>query len=82
MEPQSKKNHGKGWQICQYNALTHFPSEAIILTLSDKRTTPLRPGIYPQNLSAQYLVAWGSRKKQSKGWDYSNFAKGETFLVS
>ena len=45
---------------------THFPSEAIILgpTLGDKRTTPLRPEIYPQNLSTQYLVVWGSKKQQ------------------
>ena len=63
---------------------THFPSEAIILgpTLGDKRTTPLRPEIYPQNLSTQYLVVWGSKKQQRKAWDYSNFTKGENFLVS
>ena len=33
-------------------------------------------------MSAQYLVAWGSKKQQRKGWDYSNFTKREIFLVS
>ena len=28
-----------------------------------------------------YLVAWGSKNQQRRGWDYSNFTKGETFLV-
>ena len=41
-----------------------------------------RPEIYPQNLSTQYLVVWGSKKQQKRGWDYSNFTKGEAFLVS
>ena len=54
-----------------------------VFTLGDKRTTLPRPEIYPQNLSKQYLVVWGSKKKQPRrGWDYSNFTKGETFLVS
>ena len=68
----------------QYRAPTHFPLEAIIfsLTLGDKRTTPTRPEIYPQNLSTQYLVVWGSKKQQRREWYYSNFTKGETFLVS
>ena len=52
------------------------------LTLSDKRTTPPSPEIYPQNLSTHYLVVWGSKKQQRSGWDYSNFTKGGTFLVS
>ena len=50
------------------------------LTPGVKRTTPTRPEIYPQNLSTQYLVAWGSKKQQSKGWDYSNFTKGGTLV--
>ena len=29
-----------------------------------------------------YLVVWGSKKQQRRGWDYSNFTKGETVLVS
>ena len=52
------------------------------VTLGDKRTTSPRPEIYPQNLSTQYLVIWGSKKQQSRGWDYSNFTKEEHFLVS
>ena len=51
------------------------------LTLADKRTTLPRPEIYTQNLSTQYLVVWGSKKQQRRGWVYSNFTKGETFLV-
>ena len=43
--------------------------------------------IYPQNLlkifiHCIYLVVRGSKKQQRRGWDYSNFTKGETFLVS
>ena len=58
---------------------TYFPLEAIIfgLTLCDKRTTHPHPEIYPQNLSIKYLVKWGSKKQQRRGWDYSNFRKGE-----
>ena len=44
---------------------THFPSEAKIL-----RTTPPRPEIYPQNLSTQYLVVWGSKKQEKRRWAY------------
>ena len=52
------------------------------LTLGGKTTTPPRPEIYPQNLSTQYLVAWDFKKQQKRGWDYSNFTKAGTFLVS
>ena len=45
-------------------------------------TTPPRLEIYPQNLSTHYLVVWGSKKQQRRGWDYSNFTEGEIFLVS
>ena len=55
---------------------THFLSEAIILTVGDKRKE-----FYPQNLSRMYLVVWGSTKQQRRGRDYSNFPKEETFLV-
>ena len=45
-------------------------------------STPLpRPGIYLQNLSTYYLVVRGSKKQQKRGWDYSNFTNGETFLA-
>ena len=33
-------------------------------------------------LSTQHLIVRGSKKQQRRGWDYSNFTKGETFLVS
>ena len=52
------------------------------MILGDKRTTPPSPEINPQNVSTQYLVVWGSKKQQNSGWNYSNFTKGETFLVS
>ena len=81
MDPQSKKDqvkHGKMWW---YHVPTHFPTEAIILR-SYPWCIPPRPEIYPQNLSTQHLVVWGSKKSRRKGWDYSNFTKGETFLVS
>ena len=45
------------------SCLTHFPFEAIILTPGNKRNTPPRPGIYPQNLSTQSVVVWGSQNK-------------------
>ena len=28
-----------------------------------------------------YLVVWGSKNQQRRGWDYSNFTKGENLLV-
>ena len=58
---------------------THFLSEVIILTLGGKRTTPPSPEIYPQNLSTQYLVVWGSKKQQ--GGDQINqiSRKGKLF---
>ena len=61
-----------------------FPrkSSFLALTLGDKTTTPPRPEIYPQNLFTQYLVAWDFKKQQKRGWDYSNFTKAGTFLVS
>ena len=33
-------------------------------------------------LSTQHLIVRGSKKQQRRGWDYSNFTKGGTFLVS
>ena len=45
-------------------------------------SSDLNPEIYPQNLSTQYLVVRGSKKQQKRGLDYSNFTKGEAFLVS
>ena len=33
-------------------------------------------------LSTQHLIVSVSKKQQRRGWDYSNFTKGETFLVS
>ena len=63
-----------------------FPQKPSLLglTLGDKRAPPPRPGIYPQNylLSTHLLIVRGSKKQQRRGWDYSNFTKGETFLVS
>ena len=38
-----------------------------VFTLGDKRTTLPRPEIYPQNLSKQYLVVWGSKKNSQGG---------------
>ena len=35
--------------------------------VSEKIKTPPRSEIYPQNLSTQYLVVWGSKKQQRKG---------------
>ena len=81
MDPQSKKDQVKHGKIWWYHVPTHFPTEAIILR-SYPWCTPPRPEIYPQNLSTQHLVVWGSKKSRRKGWDYSNFTKGETFLVS
>ena len=46
---------------------THFLSEVIILTLGGKRTTPPSLKIYPQNLSTQYLVVWGSKSNKGGG---------------
>ena len=56
--------------------------ELLGLTLGNKRTLAPHPEISPQNLSTQDLVVRGSKKQQTRGWDYSNFTKGETFLVS
>ena len=42
-------------------------------------TTPPRRKIYPQNLSIQYLVVWGSEKQQKRLWDYSNSQKEKLF---
>ena len=80
MEPQSKKNQVKHGKYSSIMPPHISPLEAIILTsdLGDKRTTPPRPEIYTQNLSTQNLVVWGSKKRQKRGWDYSNFAKGVT----
>ena len=56
--------------------------ELLGLTLGNKRTPAPHPEISPQNLSTQDLAVRGSKKQQTRGWDYSNFTKGETFLVS
>ena len=56
--------------------------ELLGLTLGNKRTPAPYPEISPQNLSTQDLAVRGSKKQQTRGWDYSNFTKGETFLVS
>ena len=94
MKSQSKKNqvkHGKYGSIkhstpphTHTHTLTHFPLEAIITRsyLGDKKTLPPLPEIYPQNLSIQHLVVRGSKNQQRRRWDYLNFTKGETFLVS
>ena len=49
------------------SCLTHFPFETIILTPGNKRNTRPRPGIYPQNLSTQSLVVWGSKNNTGGG---------------
>ena len=54
----------------------------MILILGNKRTTPPRPDIYPQNLSTQYLVVWGSKKQQRRSGIIQTQQKGETFSVS
>ena len=54
----------------------------MILTLANRRATPPRPDIYPQNLSTQYLVAWGSKKQQKRSGIIQTQQKGETFSVS
>ena len=56
--------------------------ELLGLTLGNKRTPAPYPEISPQNLSTQDLAVRGSKKQQTRGWDYSNFTKGKTFLVS
>ena len=42
------------------------------LTLGDKRITLSSPKswneIYPQNLSTQYWVVWGSKNSKEEGW--------------
>ena len=42
-----------------------FPQKPWLLglTIGDKRNPPPCPEIYPQNLSAQYLVVRGSKKQ-------------------
>ena len=84
MGPQSKKNHVKHGKYGSIMPPHIFPwkPQFLGLTFGDKRTTPPRPEIYPQNLSTQYLVVCGSKKQQRRGWDYSNFTKEETFSVS
>ena len=70
------------------SCLTHFPFEAIILTPGDKRNTPPRPEIYPQNLSTEYLVVWGSKNNKGgvglfkfhKKRNFFNLIKNKTFL--
>ena len=54
----------KARQILQYHAPAHFLSEAIILTLGDKRQE-----VYPKNLSTMYLIVWGFKNQQSRWWD-------------
>ena len=54
------------------------------LTLGDKKNLSFRPEIYPQNLLqisilCIFLVVRDSKKQQRRGWDYSNFKKGEHF---
>ena len=83
MEKQSKNKqvkHGKYGSIVPPNIFPRKPY-FLGLTLGEKRTTVPYPEfheIYPQNLSTQYLVVWGSKKQQKKGWDCSNFTKGGT----
>ena len=84
MEPQSTNNqvkHGKNGGIIPPH-ISPRKRYFLDLTLGDKKITPPRPKIYPQKLSTQYLVVWGSKNCQRRGWDYSNFTKGEKFLVS
>ena len=52
------------------------------LTLGNRRTTPPRPDIYPQNLSTEYLVVWGSKKQQKRSGIIQTQQKGEAFSVS
>ena len=54
------------------------------LILGDKKNLSFRPKIYPQNLLqisilCIFLVIRDSKKQQRRGWDYSNFKKGEHF---
>ena len=80
MESQSEKNQVKHGKYGSIMPPTHFPSKAIIIR-----------GLLPHVLesihkicllSTQHLIVSGSKKQQSRRWDYSNFTKGETFLVS
>ena len=58
-----------------------FPRKTFLsLNLGDNRITPPRPEVYPQNLTTQYLVVWGSKNQQSRGFDYSNLKKEEIFF--
>ena len=82
---QSKKNqikHSKYSSIVPHTI--HFPSEAII-----RRSYPWWQEDYSPTswnlstkLSTQDLVVWGFKKQQRRWWDYSNFTKVRTFLVS
>ena len=53
----------------------------ILIFFDDIIADIMRQEFYPKNLSTVHLLVWGSKKQQRRGWDYSNFTKGETFLV-
>ena len=87
MEPQSKKNQVKH---SKYGSI--MPPYTFSLGSHNYQVLPLvTRGLLPHVLesihkiyllSTQHLIVRGSKKQQRRGWDYSNFTKGETFLVS
>ena len=82
LQNQSQKNqvkHGKYGSIMPPRI---FPWKSLGRTLGEKGPSSPHPETYPQNLSAQFLVVRGSKKRQRRGWNYSNLTKGETFSVS
>ena len=83
MEPQSKKNQVKQGKYGSIMTPCIFPRKPQLLgfTLGDKRTTPPRPEIYPQNLSPEYFFVW-VLKTAKEGMGLFKFHKRKSVFQS
>ena len=87
IESQSQKNEVKHAKILQYHAPYTFSLGSHNYQVFSLVTRGLLPHVLESIhkiyvLSTQHLIVRGSKKQQRRGWDYSNFTKRETFLVS
>ena len=83
MEPQSKKNqvkHDKYGSIMPHTFFLRSHNSQVLPMVTRRLLPHVLKSIHKICLHSTQL--YGVLKTTKEGWDYSNFTKGETFLVS